>query len=71
MVNAGTFRTALKAMGKNSKNTSLKIYDFSAMQKVRMHMNYERLRESKGTKAAALSQLVRKIQRQADKKAKG
>jgi hypothetical protein len=35
-----------------------------------MHVNYEGLHESKRTKAAVLtSHLVRKIQRQADKKA--
>ena len=68
MVNAGTFRTALKAVGKNSENMSSKIYNFSTMQNIRMQYElYEGLHESKGTKAAALmSQLVRKIQRQAD-----
>jgi hypothetical protein len=33
MVNAGTFRTALKAMEKNSKNRSSTIHNFSTMQK--------------------------------------
>jgi hypothetical protein len=33
MVNTGTFRTALKAVEKDSENISLKIYNFSAMQK--------------------------------------
>jgi hypothetical protein len=33
LVKAGTFRTALKAVEKNSKNMSLKIYNFSTMQK--------------------------------------
>jgi hypothetical protein len=36
MVNAGTFRTALKAGEKNSKNMSSKIYNFSTMQNIRM-----------------------------------
>ena len=34
--NAVTFRTALKAMGKNSENMSSKIYNFSTMQNIRM-----------------------------------
>jgi hypothetical protein len=33
MVNAGTFRTALKAVDKNSKMVSLKIYNFSTIHK--------------------------------------
>jgi hypothetical protein len=33
MVNSGTFRTVFKAVGKNSKNPSLKIHNFSTMQK--------------------------------------
>lgn len=33
MVNIGTFRTALKAMEKNYKNMSAKIYNFSTLQK--------------------------------------
>jgi hypothetical protein len=36
MVNAGTFRTAHKAMEKNSKNMNSKRYNFSTMQKIRM-----------------------------------
>jgi hypothetical protein len=32
LVNAATFRTALKAMGKNSENMSSKIYNFSSMK---------------------------------------
>jgi hypothetical protein len=44
MVNARTFGTALKAVGKNSKNISLKIYNFSTMQKIRMQYElYEEL----------------------------
>jgi hypothetical protein len=66
MVNPGTFRTTLKAMGKNSKYMSLKIYNFSTMEKIRMQYElYEGLHECKGTKAL-MSQLFRKIQRQAD-----
>jgi hypothetical protein len=54
-VNAGTFRTALKTIGKSSKCMSSKIYNFSAMQKLRRQYDlYEWLHESKGTKAAAL-----------------
>jgi hypothetical protein len=30
------FKTALKAVDKNSKNLSSKIYNFSTMQKIRM-----------------------------------
>jgi hypothetical protein len=33
MINTGTFRTALKAVGKNSKNVSLKIDNFSIIRK--------------------------------------
>jgi hypothetical protein len=33
MVNTVTLRTALKAVGKSSKYMSLKIYNFSTMQK--------------------------------------
>jgi hypothetical protein len=31
MVNAVTFRTALKAVGKNNEDMSLKMYNFSTM----------------------------------------
>ena len=34
MVNTVTFSTALKAVGKNSKNMSSKIYNFSTMQNI-------------------------------------
>ena len=34
MVNAGTFRKTLKAVGKNIENTSLKIYNFSSIQNI-------------------------------------
>jgi len=36
MVNVRTFRIAIKAMEKNSKNMNSKIYNFSTMQKIRM-----------------------------------
>jgi hypothetical protein len=55
MVNAETFKTALKAVGKNSKHMSLKIYNFSTMQNIRMQYElYKELHRSKGTEAAAL-----------------
>ena len=56
MVNAVTFfRTALKAVGKNSENMSSKIYNFSTMQNIRMQYElYKELHRSKGTEAAAL-----------------
>ena len=55
MVNAETFRTALKAVGKNSENMSSKIYNFSTMQNIRMQYElYKELHRSKGTHAAAL-----------------
>jgi hypothetical protein len=54
MVNTGTFSTAFKARGKNFRYISLKIYNFSTMQKIMMQYElYEGLHESKGTKAAA------------------
>jgi len=34
--NAETFRTALKAVGRNSENMSSGIYNFSTMQNIRM-----------------------------------
>ena len=36
MVNAVTFRTALKAVEKNSGNVSSKLYNFSTIQNIRM-----------------------------------
>jgi hypothetical protein len=57
MVTAVTFRIALKAVGKNSKNMSSKIYrwDFSTMKNIRMQYElYEGLHGPKKTKAAAL-----------------
>jgi hypothetical protein len=66
MENSGTLRTALKTEEKISKNTNSKIYNFSTMQKIRMQYELsESLHESKGTKAV-MSQLVKKIQRQAE-----
>jgi hypothetical protein len=50
-----TFRTALKAVGKNAENLSLKIYNFSTMQNTKiLYEVYKELRGSKGTEAAAL-----------------
>jgi hypothetical protein len=36
MVNSETFRTALKAVGKNYENMSSKIYNFSTMKNIKM-----------------------------------
>jgi hypothetical protein len=50
-----TFRIALKAVGRKTDNRSLKIYNFSTMQNVRMQYDlYKELHRSKGTAAAAL-----------------
>ena len=66
MVNAETFRTALKAVGKNSENMSSKIYNFSTMQNIRMQYElYEGLHGPRKTDCI-MSQLVRKVQRQTD-----
>ena len=55
MVNTEIFRTALKAVGKNSKYMSSKIYNFSTMQNIRMKYElYERPHGPKRTKAGAL-----------------
>ena len=68
MVNAGTFRTALKAVGKNSENMSSSevqeyinqfkicpLQDFSTMQNIRTQYElYEGLHRPKRTEAAAL-----------------
>ena len=52
---AMTFRIALKAVGKNSKNMSSKIYNFSTMQNIRMQYElYEGLHRSKRREAPAL-----------------
>jgi hypothetical protein len=51
MVNEGKYRRALKAVGKSSKCISLKIYNFSIMQKIRIQYElYEGLHESKKQK---------------------
>jgi hypothetical protein len=50
-----TFMTALKAVGKNTENMSLKIHNFSTLQSIRMQYElYKKLHSSKGTVAAAL-----------------
>jgi hypothetical protein len=55
MVNTGTLRTTIEAMEKSSKYMSLKIYNFSTMQKIRMqHELCEGLYKSKGTKGTEL-----------------
>ena len=49
------FRTALKAVGKNTENKSSKVYNFSTMQNIRMQYElYKELHRSKGTVAAAV-----------------
>ena len=49
------FRIALKAVGKNSENMSLKIYNFSTIQNIRMQYElYKKLHTSKGTEADVL-----------------
>lgn len=55
MVDAETFRTVLKAVGKNSENLSSKIYNFLAMQNIRMQCElYKELHSSKGIKVGTL-----------------
>ena len=68
MGKAVTFRTAFKAVGKNSENMSSRIYNFSTMQNIRMQYELcEGLQRHKRTKAVELMiQLVRKIQKQVD-----
>jgi hypothetical protein len=65
-VNIGTFRTALIAVEKNSKNTSLKYIIFQLCKNIRMQYElYKELHRSKGPETAGtMSQLVRKIQSQ-------
>jgi hypothetical protein len=36
MVNAETFKIALKAVGKNSENMSSRVHNFSSMQNIRI-----------------------------------
>ena len=71
MVNADTFRTVLKPVGKSSENFSSRIYNFSTMKNIRMqHELYKELSRSKRTEAAALGMSLsekykgRQIQRQ-------
>jgi hypothetical protein len=48
MVNAETFRTALKAVKKNSENMSSKLYNFSVMQNIRLqYVLYKELHRSR------------------------
>jgi hypothetical protein len=55
MINAGTFRTALKALGKSSKYMSLKICFSQLCKNVRMQYElYTELHRCKGTEAATL-----------------
>jgi hypothetical protein len=73
MANTAPFRSALRAVEKNSKNMSSKIYNFSTWKKIRMQYElYEGRHRSKETTAAAVkSQLLRKIQRQVDSLVQG
>jgi metal-responsive CopG/Arc/MetJ family transcriptional regulator len=61
-----TFRTALKAVGKNAKTMSSKICNFSTMQNITMQYElYKELHRAKETRGSCtMSQLVRKILRQ-------
>jgi hypothetical protein len=55
MIDAVTFKTTLKTMGKNSENMSSKIYNiynFSTMQNIRMRSEF--YKGPKRTKATAL-----------------
>ena len=53
MVNAGSFKIALKVVGRNSGNMTQNIYNFSTILNMkRPYELYEGLHESKGTKAA-------------------
>jgi hypothetical protein len=62
-----TFRIALKAVGKNTENISLKIYNFKTRQNKRMQNKlYKELHRSKGTKAACTTSQRKKIQLQAN-----
>jgi hypothetical protein len=68
MVKLGPPGQPLRLWKRTLKNMSLKIHNFSTMQKIRMQYEfYEELHRSKGTKAlAVMNQLIRKIQRQAE-----
>jgi len=50
--NTGTFRTILKAVGKNSENMSSRTYNFSTMQNIRIQ--YELYKELQRTKQRQL-----------------
>ena len=55
MVNARTFRTAPKAVGKNTESMSSKIHNYSTMQNIRMEYElYKELHRFKETEAAVL-----------------
>ena len=55
IVSTVTFRTVLKAVGKNSENMSSKLYNFSTMQNIGMQYElYEELHESERAGAAGL-----------------
>jgi hypothetical protein len=55
MVKALTFSIALTAVGKNSENTSSKIYNFSTMRNLRMQYElYEGILRFKKAEAASL-----------------
>jgi hypothetical protein len=50
-----TFRTALRAVGKDSENMSSKIYNSSTLQNIRMQYElYKEFHRPKGIGAAAL-----------------
>ena len=54
MVNVEAFGTTLMAMGKNSENKSSIMYNFSAMQNIRMQYElYEGIHGPKSTKTDA------------------
>lgn len=55
MANAKSFRTALKAVGKNAENMSSKICNSSTMQNISIQYELNKeLNRSKGTEAAVL-----------------
>ena len=54
-VSAVTFRTAFKAVGKNSENMSSRMYNFSTMQNITMNYElYKGLHRPKRTEVAVL-----------------
>ena len=72
VVTAGTCRTALGAVcvcvggGGSSENMSSKIYTFSTMQNIGAQHELYKVLHSPRIAEALMTQLVRKIQRQAD-----